>query len=142
VAESLTACDLLVGSGTAMYPEQLPATAQLVHVDAGHLILAAAALAARGGDLSSTEPRYLREPDAAQPTARKSALGRGGDGARGGLRARLGAAPGHAGGRRGDRLRRARAVPRRGLDGVPARRGDLPPRPPVRGRRAWGGRER
>src|SRR5699024_1516908 len=76
VAESLTACDLLVGSGTAMYPEQLPATAQLVHVDAGHLILAAAALAARGEDLSSTEPMYLREPDAAKPTARKSALGR------------------------------------------------------------------
>ena len=76
VAAALTACDLLVGSGTSLYPELLPATAELVHVDAGHLILAAAERAARGEDLSSTEPMYLREPDAAKPTARKSALGR------------------------------------------------------------------
>ncbi|HEX7352052.1 tRNA (adenosine(37)-N6)-threonylcarbamoyltransferase complex dimerization subunit type 1 TsaB [Brachybacterium sp.] len=76
VAAELTACDLLVGSGTGIYPELLPATADLVHVDAGHLLLAAAALNARGEDLSSTEPMYLREPDAAKPTARKSALGR------------------------------------------------------------------
>lgn len=76
VADALTACDVLVGSGTRLYPELLPATADLVHVDAGHLILAAAALRARGEDLSSTEPMYLREPDAAKPTARKSALGR------------------------------------------------------------------
>ena len=76
VADELTACDILVGSGTGIYPELLPATAELVHVDAGHLLLAAAALSARGADLSSTEPMYLREPDAAKPTARKSALGR------------------------------------------------------------------
>ncbi|MGP9538914.1 tRNA (adenosine(37)-N6)-threonylcarbamoyltransferase complex dimerization subunit type 1 TsaB [Brachybacterium sp. AOP43-C2-M15] len=76
VAAQLTACDLLVGSGTGLYPELLPATADLVHVDAGHLVLAAAALTARGEDLSDTEPMYLREPDAAKPTARKSALGR------------------------------------------------------------------
>ncbi len=76
VAAELTACDLLVGSGTGIYPELLPATADLVHVDAGHLLLAAAALNARSEDLSSTEPMYLREPDAAKPTARKSALGR------------------------------------------------------------------
>lgn len=76
VAAELTACDVLVGSGTGLYPELLPATMDLVHVDAGHLILAAAALSARGEDLSSTEPMYLREPDAAKPTARKSALGR------------------------------------------------------------------
>ena len=76
VAEELTACDMLVGSGTRLYPELLPATADLVHVDAGHLLLAAAALTARGEDLTSTEPLYLREPDAAKPTARKSALGR------------------------------------------------------------------
>ena len=76
VAAALTACDLLVGSGTALYPELLPATVELEHVDAGHLLLAAAALTARGEDLSSTEPMYLREPDAAKPTARKSALGR------------------------------------------------------------------
>lgn len=75
-AAELTACDLLVGSGTGLYPELLPATAELGHVDAGHLLLAAAALAARGEDLTSTEPMYLREPDAARPTARKSALGR------------------------------------------------------------------
>lgn len=76
VAGELTACDVLVGSGTGIYPELLPATMDLVHVDAGHLILAAAALSARGEDLGSTEPMYLREPDAAKPTARKSALGR------------------------------------------------------------------
>lgn len=76
VAAELTGCDLLVGSGTALYPELLPATAELEHVDAGHLLLAASALAARGEDLTSTEPMYLREPDAAKPTARKSALGR------------------------------------------------------------------
>ena len=76
VAEQLTACDILVGSGTGIYPDLLPATADLVHVDAGHLLLAAAELSGRGEDLSSTEPMYLREPDAAKPTARKSALGR------------------------------------------------------------------
>ena len=76
VAAALTACDLLVGSGTALYPELLPATVELEHVDAGHLLLAASALAVRGEDLTSTEPMYLREPDAAKPTARKSALGR------------------------------------------------------------------
>ncbi|WP_114853803.1 tRNA (adenosine(37)-N6)-threonylcarbamoyltransferase complex dimerization subunit type 1 TsaB [Brachybacterium sp. YJGR34] len=76
VAAELTACDLLVGSGTTLYPELLPASADLVHADAGHLILAAATLAARGLDLSGTEPMYLRDPDAAKPTARKSALGR------------------------------------------------------------------
>lgn len=76
VADELTACDILVGSGTGIYPELLSATADLVHVDAGHLLLAAAALSARGEDLGSTEPMYLRAPDAAKPTARKSALGR------------------------------------------------------------------
>ena len=76
VAAALTACDLLVGSGAALYPELLPATVELEHVDAGHLLLAASALAVRGEDLTSTEPMYLREPDAAKPTARKSALGR------------------------------------------------------------------
>jgi len=76
VSAELTACDLLVGSGTAIYPELLPATVEMAHVDAGHLILAAAQLAGQGIDLSSTEPMYLREPDAAKPTARKSALGR------------------------------------------------------------------
>lgn len=76
VAEQLRGADLLVGSGTALYPQLLPGTSELEHVDAGHLILVAAELTARGEDLSSTEPMYLREPDAAKPTARKSALGR------------------------------------------------------------------
>jgi len=76
VFEQLRACDLLVGSGTRLYPELLPATAELIHADAGHLLQAAAQLATQGEDLSSTEPMYLREPDAAKPTARKSALGR------------------------------------------------------------------
>lgn len=75
-APALRACELLVGSGTALYPELLPATADLHHVDAGHLLQAAALAQAAGADLTSTEPLYLREPDAARPTTRKSALGR------------------------------------------------------------------
>lgn len=76
VSEQLAACDLLVGSGAHLYPELLPATSELVHVDAGHLIQVAAQLTAQGEDLRSTEPLYLRDPDAAKPTARKSTLGR------------------------------------------------------------------
>ncbi len=76
IADSLRACDVLVGSGAHLYPELLPATADLRHVDAGHLLRAAALERAAGEDLSSTAPLYLREPDAAKPTARKSALGR------------------------------------------------------------------
>lgn len=76
VSEQLRACDLLVGSGTRLYPELLPATTELVHADAGHLLQAAAQLTVQGQELTSTEPMYLREPDAAKPTARKSALGR------------------------------------------------------------------
>ncbi|MEE1651979.1 tRNA (adenosine(37)-N6)-threonylcarbamoyltransferase complex dimerization subunit type 1 TsaB [Brachybacterium sp. J144] len=76
VTADLTACDLLVGSGTALYPDLLPATDPLEHVDAGHLLRAAVERLAAGEDLSDTAPLYLREPDAAKPTARKSALGR------------------------------------------------------------------
>lgn len=76
VAEQLTACDQLVGSGTALYPELLPATQDLAHVDAGQLLTVADHQLARGDDLAETSPLYLREPDAARPTARKSALGR------------------------------------------------------------------
>lgn len=76
VAAELSAADLLAGSGAALYPELLPASAAPVHADAGHLILAAHAAAARGEDLTDTAPLYLREPDAAKPTAPKSALGR------------------------------------------------------------------
>lgn len=76
VAADLVGCDLLVGSGTALYPELLPATSQLRHVDAGHLLRVADALVARGEDLADTDPLYLRDPDAALPSARKSTLGR------------------------------------------------------------------
>lgn len=76
VAARLRACDVLVGSGTHLYPELLPATTDLRHVDAGHLLRTAALQLAAGADLLSTAPLYLREPDAARPTARKSALGR------------------------------------------------------------------
>ncbi|GAB4094675.1 tRNA (adenosine(37)-N6)-threonylcarbamoyltransferase complex dimerization subunit type 1 TsaB [Brachybacterium horti] len=76
VAAELTACDLLVGSGATLYPELLPATSSLAHADAGHLLEVASQLVARGEDLTDTAPLYLREPDAAKPTARKSALGR------------------------------------------------------------------
>lgn len=76
VAAELTACDLLVGSGARLYPDLLPATSDLVDADASHLIEVAALLHAQGEDLTSTDPLYLRDPDAAKPTARKSALGR------------------------------------------------------------------
>lgn len=76
IAEQMRGADLLVGSGTALYPEQLPGTAPIHHADAGHLIAAAAEQLARGEDLTSTEPLYLRAPDAKKPSARKSALGR------------------------------------------------------------------
>lgn len=76
VAAELTACDLLVGSGARLYPDLLPATSELVDADASHLIEVAALLHAQGEDLTSTDPLYLRDPDAAKPTARKSALGR------------------------------------------------------------------
>ena len=75
VAAELTACGLLVGSGTRLYPDLLPATSELVDADASHLIEVAALLHAQGEDLTSTDPLYLRDPDAAKPTARKSALG-------------------------------------------------------------------
>lgn len=76
VAAELTACDLLVGSGARLYPDLLPATSELVDADASHLIEVAALLHAQGEDLTSTDPLYLRDPDAAKPTSRKSALGR------------------------------------------------------------------
>ncbi len=77
VAAQLTASDHLVGSGCELYPDLLPATAPLHHADAGFLLRAAARRLAAGEDLSDTSPLYLREPDAAKPTARKSALGLG-----------------------------------------------------------------
>lgn len=76
VAAALTAAHALVGSGCSLYPQLLPATAAIDHVDAGALIRVAVARLAAGEDLSDSEPLYLREPDAAKPTARKSALGR------------------------------------------------------------------
>ncbi|MFC0673047.1 tRNA (adenosine(37)-N6)-threonylcarbamoyltransferase complex dimerization subunit type 1 TsaB [Brachybacterium hainanense] len=77
VSARLRAADALVGSGTDLYPELLPATTRIPHVDAGALIAVAAQLEARGEDLTSTEPMYLRAPDAAKPSVRKSALGLG-----------------------------------------------------------------
>ncbi len=77
IASSLTAADVLVGSGAHLYPEILPPTGELRHSDAGFLIRAALSAEARGEDLSSTEPLYLREADAAKPKRRKSALGLG-----------------------------------------------------------------
>ncbi|SHW79403.1 peptidase M22, glycoprotease [Mycobacteroides abscessus subsp. abscessus] len=77
VASSLAAADVLVGSGAHLYPEILPPTGELRHADAGFLIEAALSAEARGEDLSSTEPLYLREADAAKPKRRKSALGLG-----------------------------------------------------------------
>ncbi|MGP9694106.1 tRNA (adenosine(37)-N6)-threonylcarbamoyltransferase complex dimerization subunit type 1 TsaB [Brachybacterium sp. AOP25-B2-12] len=76
IAPQLRQARVLVGSGTELYPELLPATAPLHHVDAGHLLQVAALEIAAGEDLTSTAPLYLRAPDAARPTARKSALGR------------------------------------------------------------------
>lgn len=77
IASSLTAADVLVGSGAHLYPEILPPTGELRHADAGSLIRAAFSAEERGEDLSSTEPLYLREADAAKPKRRKSALGLG-----------------------------------------------------------------
>ncbi|MCG7443495.1 MULTISPECIES: tRNA (adenosine(37)-N6)-threonylcarbamoyltransferase complex dimerization subunit type 1 TsaB [Dermabacter] len=77
VASSLAAADVLVGSGAHLYPEILPPTGELRHADAGFLIQAALSAEARGEDLSSTEPLYLREADAAKPKRRKSTLGLG-----------------------------------------------------------------
>ena len=77
VAPQLMAADARVGSGCALYADSIPATADAIHVDAGHLLTAAALVRAAEGPSTpaSTEPLYLREPDAAKPTARKSALG-------------------------------------------------------------------
>lgn len=76
VAEAADSASIVAGSGAQLYAEQLHPTSALTHVDAGHLLAEAASQLAAGADLSSTEPLYLREPDAAKPTARKSALGR------------------------------------------------------------------
>lgn len=75
VAETLRASDVLVGTGAHLYADLLPPSSPLAHVSAAHLLLVAQQLTRQGEDLSSTEPMYLREPDAAKPTARKSALG-------------------------------------------------------------------
>lgn len=75
VAERFAAADLRVGSGAHLYPEHLRPTDALADVSAAHLLRVAQQLTSQGEDLASTEPLYLREPDAAKPTARKSALG-------------------------------------------------------------------
>lgn len=77
VAALLGGAEVIVGSGAHLYPDLLPPAGALKHASAGALIRAAAAAEARGERLESTEPLYLREPDAAKPTRRKSALGLG-----------------------------------------------------------------
>lgn len=74
-ALALAGADILVGSGAHLYADALPPTGELCHADAGALIRAAVGAEAHGADLSSTEPLYLREADAAKPTRKKSALG-------------------------------------------------------------------
>jgi tRNA threonylcarbamoyladenosine biosynthesis protein TsaB len=64
---------LVVGAGTVLYPDLLPATPGAVDVlDAADLArVALARLAAGGPDLVlGTEPLYLRRPDAVPPPAR------------------------------------------------------------------------
>lgn len=95
-AEDIAGADLVLGSGALLYEQELKPTPEvqlnsqpLAYVDAGYLIQAAFEAKARtashltgidaGGheldDLNSTEPIYLRDPDAAKPSVRKSALG-------------------------------------------------------------------
>lgn len=76
-ARVLGQASIIVGSGAHLYPEHLRPTGQLRHAHAGALIRTAWNGAKSGVDLSSTEPLYLREADAAKPTRRKSALGLG-----------------------------------------------------------------
>jgi tRNA threonylcarbamoyladenosine biosynthesis protein TsaB len=76
VAPSAADADLVVGSGAHLYADQLHPTAEVSHVDAGHLLRLAAARVAAAEDLTDTDPLYLREPDAKRPSAHKSALGR------------------------------------------------------------------
>ncbi|MGQ4508263.1 tRNA (adenosine(37)-N6)-threonylcarbamoyltransferase complex dimerization subunit type 1 TsaB [Dermabacteraceae bacterium P13128] len=78
VAEQFAGADLRVGRGALAYPDLLAPGAgeELADVAAEWLIRAAFARQPLGGmDTSSSEPLYLREPDAALPTKRKSALG-------------------------------------------------------------------
>ncbi|MFE5777184.1 tRNA (adenosine(37)-N6)-threonylcarbamoyltransferase complex dimerization subunit type 1 TsaB [Brachybacterium sp. NPDC056505] len=76
VAEELMACDVVAGSGALLHSEILHPNSALAHVDAGSLLREARRRLDAGEDLTSTEPLYLREPDAKKPSARKSALGR------------------------------------------------------------------
>jgi tRNA threonylcarbamoyladenosine biosynthesis protein TsaB len=76
VAARAQEADVVVGSGAQLYADQLGPSADLSHVDAGHLLRMASARIAAGEDLGDTDPLYLREPDAKRPSAHKSALGR------------------------------------------------------------------
>ena len=76
-ADALRGADVIVGSGAHAYPDVLPAWGELQHAHAGALIRAAERARARGEDIRSSEPLYLREADASRPTRRKSALGLG-----------------------------------------------------------------
>lgn len=74
-AHMLGEASIIVGSGAHLYPGQLSPTGHLQHAHAGALIRTALDTAEGGVDLSSTEPLYVRDADAAKPTRRKSALG-------------------------------------------------------------------
>lgn len=64
----------VVGRGAQLYPELLPAGLDLLDVDAGVLAGLAVQRIAAGAEMP-VEPLYLRRPDAAVPSAPKSALG-------------------------------------------------------------------
>lgn len=76
-AADLASAGVLTGPGTALYPEALPArpAGDAAPFSAAALVRAARALQEAGEDLTATDPLYLRQADAALPTARKSALG-------------------------------------------------------------------
>nr|WP_240895563.1 tRNA (adenosine(37)-N6)-threonylcarbamoyltransferase complex dimerization subunit type 1 TsaB [Kineococcus siccus] len=68
---------VVVGRGSALYPDALGPATGPSDVDAGYLAAVAAdALAGRGGPgLLPVEPLYLRRPDATEPGARKRVTG-------------------------------------------------------------------
>ncbi|WP_058235374.1 tRNA (adenosine(37)-N6)-threonylcarbamoyltransferase complex dimerization subunit type 1 TsaB [Devriesea agamarum] len=79
-AAALAQCDIVAGRGAAIYPDVLAATPDvrdILDAEAEALIHVASAYAAlsMSEELESTDPLYLRQPDAAVPTRRKSALG-------------------------------------------------------------------
>jgi tRNA threonylcarbamoyladenosine biosynthesis protein TsaB len=73
VAEQVAADLRVVGAGTELYPELLPGTTAVVDpADLARVALARLAVGGPGLELS-TEPLYLRRPDAVPPAAAKRA---------------------------------------------------------------------